>query len=158
MPLYNIHSVLNTAAINQRLIVLKKYPNITGLHQLNAKNKCLLNHCRLSSDTIWRHKSVLKFAQIMTCCLAAPIPFPNPCWLIIKHVLWHLYPITISKEVLKISLCKSSMKSTYPPHLPGANELTHCYLLTYQSIDEFGQEKMIQLLGCCTWRAFQKHL
>ena len=41
------------------------------------------------SDAIWRHISGSTLAQIMACCLTAPIHYLNQCWLIISKVLWH---------------------------------------------------------------------
>ena len=38
------------------------------------------------SDTIWRHKSGSKLAQVMACCLMAPSHYLNQCWLIITKV------------------------------------------------------------------------
>ena len=40
-------------------------------------------------DTIWRHGSGSKLAQVMACCLMAPSHFLNQCWLIISEVWWH---------------------------------------------------------------------
>ena len=40
-------------------------------------------------DTIWRHGSGSKLAQVMACCLMAPSHYLNQCWLIISEVWWH---------------------------------------------------------------------
>ena len=43
----------------------------------------------LASDAIWRHRTGSTLAQVMACCLMAPIHYLNQCWLIITGVLWH---------------------------------------------------------------------
>ena len=40
------------------------------------------------SDATCRHWSRSTLAQIMTCCLTAPIHYLNQCWLIISEVQW----------------------------------------------------------------------
>ena len=44
---------------------------------------CLVNSVR-PRYAIWRTRSGLTLAQVMTCCLTAPIHYPNQCWVIIN--------------------------------------------------------------------------
>ena len=41
------------------------------------------------SDSIWRHRSESKLAQVMACCLTATSHYLHQCWLNINEVLWH---------------------------------------------------------------------
>ena len=48
----------------------------------------LLEYCGFNSlrpsDTIWRHRSGSKLAQVVACCLTAPSHYLNQCWLIMN--------------------------------------------------------------------------
>ena len=77
------------------------------------------------SDAIWRRRSGSTLAQVMACCLTAPIHYLNLCWLIICEVQWHSYQgsstrdaLTITKIGLKIICLK------FYSNFPGANELS----------------------------------
>ena len=50
---------------------------------------CAIIYSLWPGDAIWRHISGSTSAQVMACCLAAPIHYLNQCWLIIIEVLWH---------------------------------------------------------------------
>ena len=63
-------------------------------------------HC----DTIWWHKSGWTLTQAMACCLMVPSHCLNQYWLFINGVQSLLRPV--SQEVLKISICKRSLKNT----------------------------------------------
>ena len=41
------------------------------------------------SDAIWWYRHGSTLAQVMACCLTAPIHYLNQCWLITSEVLWH---------------------------------------------------------------------
>ena len=41
------------------------------------------------SDTIWRHRSGSKLAQVMTWCRMAPSHYLKQCWCIRSKVQWH---------------------------------------------------------------------
>ena len=69
-------------------------------------------------------------AQVMACCLTAPIHHLNRWWLIISEVHIHIraisqempQPSSITKTCVKITCLKCHS------NFPGANELTHCPL------------------------------
>ena len=71
-------------------------------------------------DAIWRHGTGSILAQVMACCLTAPIHYLSWCWLIIHHrvLSWENLNIPISKTRLKIAFSKLHQD------LPGANELS----------------------------------
>ena len=52
-----------------------------------TKWRVILHFATLSSvwpsDTVWRHRSRSKFAQVMACCLTAPSHYLDQCWLFI---------------------------------------------------------------------------
>ena len=50
------------------------------------------------SDVIWRLRSGSTLAQVKTCCLTAPIHYPNQCWLIINMVHWHSYEGSFTRD------------------------------------------------------------
>ena len=50
------------------------------------------------SDTKLRQRSVSTLAQVMACCLTAPIHYLNQCWLIISEVQWHSYPGSFTRD------------------------------------------------------------
>ena len=69
------------------------------------------------SDIIWWHRSRSTLAQVMACCLMAPCPYLNHCWLI-RNI--HLR--AISQEVPQSSTGKISLKIThlkFHSNLPG---------------------------------------
>ena len=72
------------------------------------------------SGAIWRHRFMSALAQVMVCCLSAPSPYLNQCWLLICEFLWRSSDsnLTVSAQTsYSIILLKLL------PYFPGANEL-----------------------------------
>ena len=84
-----------------------------------AKSVPRYRHCFNAlgpSDTIWGHKSGSTLAQVMPCCLTAPVLTYHHQWACCTH----LKPI--SQEVLKIPICKMCLKNILEklfPYLSG---------------------------------------
>ena len=50
----------------------------------------------------WQARSGSTLAQIMAWCLTAPSHYLNPCWHIIKGVLWHSFDNNFTRSVYKL--------------------------------------------------------
>ena len=54
---------------------------------------CSYKRCSLNSlgpsDAIWRQRPGSPLAQVMACCLTAPIHYLDQCWFIMDLMLWH---------------------------------------------------------------------
>ena len=62
-------------------------------------------------DAMWWHKSGSTLAQVRACCLTAPSHYQNQCWLIVNG--FHgIHMREVSQEILMISICKMSWKTT----------------------------------------------
>ena len=79
-----------------------------------------------SSDAIWRHRSELTLARIMSCCLTASNHYLNKSCFIIESVLWHSTGRNFTRTVhdLYRSMRSEITLTKLSPHLPGANELS----------------------------------
>ena len=55
-----------------------------------------------SFDLIWRHKTVLASAQVMTFCLTVPNDYLNQYWPINSEVMWHLSECNLTGYSLNI--------------------------------------------------------
>ena len=55
------------------------------------------------TDTIWRLRTGSILAQVMACCLTAPIHYLNQCWLIISKVQWHSPVSNFTRDTSAIS-------------------------------------------------------
>ena len=73
------------------------------------------------SDTIWRHGSVLKQAEVTTCYLMVPSHYLNQCWLLISEIPWNSPKNNSTVNAQTIILCNEFEKLL--PHLPRVNEL-----------------------------------
>ena len=78
------------------------------------------------SDAIWRHRSELTLARIMSCCLTSSNHYLNKSCFIIESVLWHSTGRNFTRTVhdLYRSMRSEITLTTLSPHLPGANELS----------------------------------
>ena len=78
---------------------------------LAKHERCLvISNCCLScinslwpSDAIWRQRSGSTLAQVMACCLTAPIHYLNQCWLIITMVQWYSSAGNFAWDITAIS-------------------------------------------------------
>ena len=73
------NAVFQRRSFSPGLSVLISYKTMLALHVTTL----WLN------DATWRHRSGLKLAQVMTCCLSAQNHDLNHCWPIISELLWY---------------------------------------------------------------------
>ena len=80
-------------------------------------------HSLWPCDTIWHgNRTWSTSAQVMACCLTAPIHHMNQCWLNIRKVLWHLSESNFTGnigDIFFICVVNSSNGNLWQPHLPG---------------------------------------
>ena len=96
------------------------HPQVPGAHWIFHDNS---THCGLVMA--YGDRSGATLAQVMAWCLTAPSHYLKLCWLS-SMGLCGTQPRLITQEVLKISICKFSLKNTIVkllPHLSEANEL-----------------------------------
>ena len=84
---YLIHTVISEDNITGHITtnILTRSPKEVPAHSVNIFNlKC-------PRDAKWRHLLMSILAQVMACCLVAPIHYQNHYWLILCNVivLWH---------------------------------------------------------------------
>ena len=72
------------------------------------------------NDVVWRHRSWSTLAQVIDCCLMAPIRYPNQNWLIIQGVLCY-YELVMNWIR---DMCWGITLLTLLPHIPGTSELS----------------------------------
>ena len=105
---------------------MKQYRETTKNH--GTTKPCLLstNHTVFNSlgpsDALWRQRSGSTLAQVMACCLTAPIHYLNQCWLIISNVQWHSSKGKFTRDTSAINHCKIKYLK-FHSNFPGANEL-----------------------------------
>ena len=78
------------------------------------------------SNTIWCYKTWSALAQVRACCLMAPSPYLNQCWILISEV--H-HRRAILQGIPQPSITKSSLKNMHQIcywNLLGVRELTWC--------------------------------
>ena len=93
MPLARANSIL--------VRVMDWWPSYITLNSVTVSSE-LTSNVLFPSDTIWRHKSGSTLAQVMACCLTAPIHYINQCWLINK-VQWHSSQCNFTRDASAIS-------------------------------------------------------
>ena len=93
-------------------------------------------------DAIWRHRSGLRLAQAMACCLMEPShSYLNQCWLVSSVRSSDNYPRAISRKIPQPSTTKFIFKITYLKlylHLPGISDLRHWGLVMRILFGELG--------------------
>ena len=79
------------------------------------------------SEVMWWHRSGSTLAQVMACCLTAPIHYLKQCWLIISTDQWCLCKGNFTRDIPAINHENQLQfaKIKFLSNLPGTNELSH---------------------------------
>ena len=82
------------------------------------------------SDAICWHRSRSTMAQVMACCLMAPIHYLNHCWLMINGVLQHSAETKFTGNAQDVkSICKINWSKLTHWHLGEITAILRMYFL-----------------------------
>ena len=95
---FNVTQMIYLGDLYHRVPVINRLERFADFEMRQRLNICSLSYWWLAmtgfnllgpSDAIWRWSSWSTLVQVMICCLMAPSPNLNQCWLIICRVPWH---------------------------------------------------------------------